>query len=55
MEDIVNLIGSDSSASDISDMIKDTLYLKASEKIGNIRPIVGTSLFGGDQSSEDQE
>ena len=55
MEEIVNLIGSDSSALDISDKIKDVLYTKASEKINDIRPVVGSSLFGDDQSSEEQE
>jgi len=55
MEELVNLIGSDSSASDISDKIKEILFTKASEKIDNIRPMVGSSLFGDDQTSEEQE
>ena len=46
MEEIVNLIGSDSSASDISDKIKDVLYSKAAERINTIRPTVGASMFG---------
>jgi hypothetical protein len=54
MEEIVNLIGADSSASDISDRIKDVLYAKAAERIDNIRPTVGASMFD-DQSSEGQE
>ena len=37
MEEIVDLIGADSSASDISDKIKDVLYAKASERIDNIQ------------------
>ena len=55
MEEIVNLIGSDSSASDISDKIKDVLYAKAAERIDNIRPTVGASMFGDEQQLEDQE
>ena len=55
MEEIVNLIGSDASASDISDKIKDALYAKASEKIDNMRADVGASVFSDKQSSEDQE
>jgi len=55
MEEIVNLIGSDASASEISDKIKDALYSKASEKIDAIRPTIGASMFGDDQSSEEQE
>jgi len=55
MEEIVNLIGSDASASDISDKIKDALYTKAAQRIDAIRPAVGASLFGDNQSSEEQE
>ena len=45
MEDIVNLIGSDSSASEISDSIKNTLYVLASKKIDAMRPGVSSSMF----------
>jgi len=55
MEEIVNLIGSDASASDISDKIKDVLYTKSAQRIDAIRPTVGASLFGDDQPSEEQE
>ena len=55
MEEIVNLIGSDASASDVSDKIKDILYAKAAERIDTIRPTVGVSVFGGEQSSEEEE
>jgi hypothetical protein len=53
MEEIVNLIGSDSSASDISDKIKDVLYSKAAERINTIRPTIGASMF--DDSNLDTE
>ena len=33
MEELVNLIATDSSASDVSDQIKDILYTKATDKI----------------------
>ena len=46
MEEIVNLIGSDAAASDISDKIKDVLYAKAAQRIDAIRPTVGASMFG---------
>jgi len=55
MEEIVNLIGLDSSPSDISDMIKNVLYTKTSEKIENIRPQISTSLFVDDFSSKEEE
>jgi len=55
MEEIVNLIGSDASASDVSDKIKDALYAKSAQRIDAVRPTVGASLFGDNQSSEEEE
>ena len=46
MEDLVDLIATDASASDISDKIKERLYAKASEYIDAARPIVGADVFG---------
>ena len=54
MEELVNLIGADASALDISDKIKDVLYMKTSTRIDNIRPTVGASVFGGEQSFEEE-
>ena len=54
MEEIVNLIGSDASASDISDKIKDALYAKSAERIDAIRPTVSATVFGDNQSSEEE-
>ena len=45
MEEIVNLIGADESASDISDQIKNVLYAKSAEKIETMRATVGASMF----------
>ena len=55
MEEIVNLIGADESASDISDKIKDILYAKAAERIEGIKPKVGASMFGDEQQSESED
>jgi hypothetical protein len=55
MEEIVNLIGADASASDISDRIKDVLYAKASERIDGIRPVVGASMFDDTEVEETEE
>ena len=55
MEEIVNLIGSDSSALDISDKIKDVLYAKAAERIDNVRPKVGASMFDDQQHNSEGE
>ena len=48
MEDLVDLIATDASASDISDKIKERLYAKAAEYVDAARPNVAASLFGGD-------
>jgi hypothetical protein len=53
MEDVIDLIATDSSASEISDKIKDALYSKAAERVDALRPVVANSLFGGE--SEDEE
>lgn len=55
MEDIVDLIATDSSAADITDKIKEVLFGKASERIENLRPEVAKSMFDGDSESDTQE
>ncbi|AXQ70578.1 hypothetical protein HOU04_gp179 [Synechococcus phage S-T4] len=52
MENIVDLIFSDASASEISDSIKDALYGKSAEKIDALRPYAAASLFGGEIEPE---
>jgi len=46
MEDIVDLIATDSSASDVSDKLKEILYTKAAERIDIARPYVANAMFG---------
>ena len=48
MEDLVDLIATDASASDISDKIKERLYTKASEYVDASRPVIGAELFGNE-------
>ena len=48
MEDLVDLIATDASASDVSDKIKERLYDKAAEYVDAAKPNVAASLFGGD-------
>ena len=55
MEDLVDLIATDASASDISDKIKERLYAKASEYVDAARPVVGADLFGGEVPEEAPE
>lgn len=45
MEELIDLIISDESASQISDKIKDILFAKSGEKIEEIKPNVANSLF----------
>ena len=45
MEEIVNLIATDSSAADISDRMKDVLFTKAAGKIDARKPEVALSMF----------
>jgi hypothetical protein len=53
MEDLVDLIATESSSSQISDKIKEILFAKASEKIDNARPMVAASMF--DEQEVDTE
>lgn len=55
MENIVDLIASDSSPSDISDAIKNALFAKAAENIESIKPDIAASLFGQDVDDVDDE
>lgn len=54
MENIIDLIATDSSPAEISDSIKAALFAKSAEKIDQVRPYVASSLFGlEDSESED--
>jgi hypothetical protein len=45
MENVVDLIATGKSASEISDSIKDILFSKSAEKIDKIRPEVSNQMF----------
>ncbi len=53
MEEIVNLIATDSSAADISDKMKELLFAKAAEKIDAQKASVATSMFDTDSVESD--
>lgn len=55
MEEIIDLIATDASASDISDKIKDVLFAKSAEKIETLRPVISSSLFGEKDEEPSQE
>lgn len=45
MDDLLDMIIADSSASDVSDKIKEILYSKAAERIDAAKPHVANALF----------
>ena len=52
--DLVDLIATDASASDVSDRIKDMLYAKSAERLEMAKPIVANGMFN-DESGESSE
>jgi len=53
MDELLDMIATDASATDISDSIKDTLYAKAAERINSQRSDIATQMF--DPSIADAE
>ncbi len=53
MDDLLDMIATDESPSQISDKIKELLFAKASEKIDDFRPAVAMSMFG--QNNQEEE
>jgi len=53
MEELVDLIATDASASDVSDKIKDALMAKAAARIDAFKPEVASSVF--DEVPEEEE
>ena len=49
----MDMIAKDDSPSGISDAIKDALYAKSADKIGNHKDTVANSLFGYEPETED--
>jgi|TARA_B100001113_G_scaffold198251_1_gene162402 hypothetical protein len=56
MEDnLMDMIISDESPSNISDKIKDILFAKSAEKVDNFRPEVADSTFNSGEEEEEIE
>ena len=56
MDDLMDmLVGADTSPAEVSDKIKEILYAKSSSKIDEIRPEIGTSVFGGEEPEVEYE
>ena len=55
MEELVDLIATDASPSDVSDKIKDALMAKAAARIDAFRPEVASSVFDAEAPEEEEE
>tara|TARA_B100001029_G_scaffold55558_1_gene44788 strand:- start:754 stop:975 length:222 start_codon:yes stop_codon:yes gene_type:complete len=55
MDELMDMIGADESASQITDKIKDLLYAKSANKVDLARPVVASSLFGEPQVEDEDE
>jgi hypothetical protein len=57
MDDLVDMIVSDGSPSQIADRIKDILFAKSAERVDAAKPYVASSLFGeeGTENYEDED
>ena len=54
MEELLDLMVTDESPSQISDKIKDILFAKSAERVEASRPFVADSLFGDDTEIGDE-
>ena len=57
MDDLLDMITTDESPSQISDKIKEVLFAKSAERIDMIKPVVAGDMFndGQEDSSEEEE
>tara|TARA_B100000676_G_C18046323_1_gene828220 strand:+ start:1876 stop:2106 length:231 start_codon:yes stop_codon:yes gene_type:complete len=53
MDDILDMVISDASPSEVSDKIKDLLYAKTAERVEALRPEVSNGMFDGEGEVED--
>jgi len=53
MEELVDLIATDASASDVSDKIKDALMAKAAARIDAFKPEVAATVFDAEEPEEE--
>ena len=45
MDDIINAIATDASASEVSDALKNALFAKTGDKIDSLKPNVAAAMF----------
>jgi len=54
MDELMDMIVSDESPSQISDKIKDILFSKAAEKVDDYKPVAANSLFGNEEEDDEE-
>ena len=55
MDELLHLIATDQSPSEVTDKIKDVLYSKASERIQSQKPDIAMQMFDPTSAEIDQE
>ena len=55
MDELMDMIATDESPSQISDKIKDLLFAKSAERIDAFRPMVANSIFGEEELEDTYE
>ena len=55
MDELMDMIVSDESPSQITDTIKDLLFSKSSEKIDALKPVVANSFMDNEATEEESE
>lgn len=55
MEELIDLIATNGSPSDVSNKIKDLLYAKAGEKVNAVRPEISSLMFDNNVDQGDNE
>ena len=55
MDELLDLIATDQSPSEVTDKIKDTLYSKAAERINSQKPSIAMQMFDPTSAEIDQE
>ena len=55
MDDIIDLIATDSAASEVTDKLKDILFTKSAERIESQRPNISASMFDAPENEVEEE
>jgi hypothetical protein len=55
MEELIDLIATDGTPSDVSNKIKELLYAKAADRVDAARPEIASVMFGDEQVEENED